>query len=230
MKEIDLKMRHSYLMHDSTSDKAFELLNLKINNGFSGMCITRSDPQEIGARYGLDIPVILLSSSKDSDVPCVSDMTSLKSKIKTHIKKNPKSIVLLDRLDYLVNMHGFGKVLRFVYSMNDEILSNDSILLLNINPLTLSQQQLTLLKQELLEIPLKSGDSQGDIEDDLHEILSYVNNTEKASFKRVSKEFSITKTTTRKRINRLLELGYISVKKNGRNKIVRITEMGKNYL
>ena len=41
---------------------------------------------------------------------------------------------------------------------------------------------------------------------------NFVNNNEKTTFKKVSKEFSITKTTTRKRINKLEAISFITVK------------------
>ena len=102
--------------------------------------------------------------------------------------------------------------------------------MLNVNPETLTSHQLSLLEQELKEITGKEVNSGSELPDDLEEILIFVNNSDKITFKKVSKEFSITKTTTRKRINKLGEMGLIVVKKNGRNKIVRISEEGKKFV
>ena len=64
--------------------------------------------------------------------------------------------------------------------------------------------------------------------DDLQEILTFLNNNpNKVSFKDISRQFSITKTTTRKRIKSLAEHGLVTISKNGRSKIIRSTEIGK---
>ena len=46
------------------------------------------------------------------------------------------------------------------------------------------------------------------------------------TFGGISKEFSISKITTKKRIESLLDLGLILVKKLGKNKVLNITEKG----
>jgi len=222
--------KNSYLIKESMPERAYKLLSESVSSGYKGLCVTRTDPADVKSRYNLDVPVVWLTKQKNKDFLTSINMNVLKTKIKEFIKANKKSIVLLDRLDYLINMHGFNNVLKFIYSINDEVLMNNAILMLNINPLTLSQQELTLLEQELQELPRPRSEIESELEDDLHEILVFVNNSEKVSFKHVSKKFSITKTTTRKRINKLEERGLVVVKKNGRNKIVRITQSGKSLL
>jgi Mn-dependent DtxR family transcriptional regulator len=101
--------------------------------------------------------------------------------------------------------------------------------MLNINPDVLNPKEMSLLEQEFHELPKPKFESE--LQDDLHEILLFMNNSnQKISFKDISKKFSITKTTTRKRVNRLIESGLAVVKKNGRNKIIRATELGKSIL
>ena len=222
--------KNSYLIKESMPDRAYKLLSESVSSGYKGLCITRTDPTNIKKRYNLDIPIVWLTKQKNKDFLTSTNVNILKTKIKDFIKANKKSIILLDRLDYLINLHGFNNVLNFIYSINDVVPTNNSILMLNINPLTLSEQELTLLEQELQELPKPKSHIELELQDDLHEILVFVNNSEKVSFKHVSKKFSITKKTTRKRINRLQEKGLVTVKKNGRNKIVRITESGKTLL
>ncbi len=63
--------------------------------------------------------------------------------------------------------------------------------------------------------------------DSLTEIISLVKNSlEPVSFKIITKEFSISKITTRKRVKQLQSMGLIFLKKNGRKKILHLT---KNY-
>ncbi|MBR9705800.1 DUF835 domain-containing protein [Candidatus Pacearchaeota archaeon] len=218
--------KNSYLIKEAMPERAYKLVVESVSSGYKGLCVTRTDPEELKNKYNVNTPIIGLTKQKNKKFPTSTSMNVLTTKIRAFMRSNKKSIILLDRLDYLINLHGFNDVLKFIYSINDGVLTNNSILMFNINPLTLNQQELTLLEQELKELPKSHSNS--DIADDLHEILAFVNNSEKVSFKHVSKKFSITKTTTRKRINKLEERGLVVVKKNGRNKIVKITESGKN--
>ena len=225
--------RNSYIVKEPTSDRVFDLVSDKISSGFKCLCITRTNPEDIKSRYSIDIPMVWLTNQtnqKNKDNLTTSNIGVLKTRIKEFIKKNKKSVVVLDRIDYLINMHGFTDVLKFIYSVNDEVIMNDATLMLNVNPNTLSPQELNLLEQELRELPRPKSELESELPDDLHEILIFVNNTEKVSFKDVSKKFSITKTTTRKRINRLEDKSLVIVKKNGRNKIVKMTDLGKTAL
>ncbi len=222
--------KNSYIIKDAFPDRAYGLLAEKLSKGYDCLCVTRTNPSEIKGKYDLNAPVIWLTNQKNKDFSTTVNLNTVKGRIRDFIRSNKKSVVLLDRLDYLINVHGFNNVLKFIYSINDDILMSSSILMLNIDPNTLASQELSLLEQELKEIPKLKLHADSDLPDDLHEILVFVANNDKVTFKKVSKEFSITKTTTRKRINKLQDMNKVIIRKNGRNKIVRITEEGKKCL
>jgi hypothetical protein len=228
-KELD---RSSYIIKDSKNERALGIFSDKIGSGMKGLCITRANPAEIERMYNLEVPYIWLNSSEVKGNPkfiATSDIGILNNHVLNFLEENPHSVVLLDRLDYLISMHGFNSVLKFIYSVNDAVHGNNSTLMLNINPDILSEKELSLVEQEFYE--LQKARLESDLQDDLHEILLFVNSSpQRVSFKDVSKKFSITKTTTRKRINRLIDLGLAAVKKNGRNKIIRSTDLGKGAL
>jgi hypothetical protein len=227
----EMRDSNSYIIKDTSPDRVFSLLNEKINAGYRCLCVTRTNPEDIKNRYNVNIPIILLSnrpSSKSKDYTSISDIPGLKKRVTEFIKQNKKSAVVLDRIDYLINMYGFSSVLKFLYSLNDEAMVNESVIMVNVNPHTLKSQELSLMEQELNELPKPNVKLIPEFADDLYEIMFFVNNNEKISFKDVSKKFSITKTTTRKRINKLIEMGLLSVRKNGRNKILKITDVGRS--
>jgi len=228
--ESPLQDKNSYIIKSSVPDNSYALLSQKLTEGYDGLCLTRTNPNEVKGRYGLNASMIWLTNQKSDDFFSSSSLSILKTKVKNFIKKNNKSVVLLDRIDYLINVHGFNEVIKLIYSLSDEALVNNAILMLNVNPETLTSHQLSLLEQELKEISGKEANAGSELPDDLEEILIFVNNSDKITFKKVSKEFSITKTTTRKRINKLEEIGLVVVKKNGRNKIVKISEEGKKFV
>lgn len=233
VKEGNKVEKNSYIVKELTPQRAYALVSDKVATGYKGLCITRTSPKEIKELYNFDASFVWLTDrpGQGEEFTTTSDIKLLRNKIKEFIKKNSKSIVLLDRVDYLISMHGFNDFLKVIYSVNDDIMMNDAYLVINVNPSTLSAQEISLLEQEMKELPKAKPELELEVADDLYEILSFVNYSEKkASFKDISKKFLITKTTARKRINKLVEKGLLVVKKNGRNKILQITENGKSML
>lgn len=221
---------NSFIIKETTPDRAYKLIANKIADGHSALSITRRDPLIIKNRYEMDLPLIQLADSKDSTKPSCLKLNVLKGKIKDFIKLNPKPVILLDRVDYLINMLGFSEVLKFIYSINDELLRDDATLIVNINPNTLTAKELSLLEQELNVIPKPALKEGSEFQEDLHEILVYLGNNDRVSYKHIGKNFSITKTTTRRRIKKLETRGLVTIRKNGRNKIVKLTEKGMELL
>ena len=213
----NLTQGSSYLIKDRTSERTHELFKQKLKSGFNGLCITRTNPIIIKEQHG-KIPVLWLSST-------MSNIDSMLGRISNFLK-NKNSIILLERIDYLLNMHGFEETLRFVYKLNDQVVTTKSILLMHINPDILDQMQLTMIEQELQKVPETS--TKQELTDDLQEIIEFINmqkSMDKSiSFKDITRNFNITKSTARKRINRLHNLNIIDIKKKGRFKFLSITQ------
>jgi len=201
-------MQEAYLARDIWN--ALDFIQEKIGNGYKGLYITRNSE---------------LGSAENFNLTNKQNIKEIGSAVKDFIEANKKSAILLDRVDYLVNVHGFDEVLKLVYLVNDLAKGKKNVFLVNVNPMAINPQQLALLKEELKELKSKH-----ELRDDLSEIISFVAKREKVAFKDVTKSCSITKATTRKRLNELEALGMVEIKKNGRTKVVRLSERGKSTL
>jgi len=60
-----------------------------------------------------------------------------------------KSVILLDGLEYLINNNSFNAVLHVVQLLKDHISEGDSALVLPVNPKTMKEQEISILRQEL---------------------------------------------------------------------------------
>ncbi|MFC1704910.1 DUF835 domain-containing protein [Nanoarchaeota archaeon] len=222
--ESGLSLGASYLIKEKLSNKVHDVFKQKLEEGFNGLCITRTNPAFIKEQHG-DIPVFWLSSHRNEDSKTISDIDSVLNKVSCFLKENNNTIVLFERIDYLFNMYGFDETLRFLYKLNDKVVTANSILLTHINPDILEPMQLAMIEQELHNLPKTSKDEL-ELTDDLDEILNFVDAQKSmnktVSFKDVTKKFNITKSTARRRIKRLHSLNLIDVKKNGRFKIVSL--------
>jgi len=92
---------------------------------------------------------------------------------------------------------------------------------------------MVILKEEFQQLPERQiNDIQ--LEETLFEILEYIqienSRNSLVSYSRISKQFSISKVTSQRRIESLIEKGLIFLKKQGRTKILYVTDKGKNFL
>jgi PAS domain S-box-containing protein len=228
----------SYLILEEDNSKAIDLLNGLLLNDFKGLFITREISQRLFDNLLVALPVTQYFFSQhvsllDNESAIISDPSALITVISNFFTGNEKSIVLIDRLDYFIALHGFTTVMQMVYTLSSIASKNEGIILIRLNPEVISSTELAILNEELKSLPEQSVENIT-IDNKLFDILQFVErqNTNKAlvSFKNVSKKFSITKVTTAKRINSLEEKDLVTIKKRGRLKTIYVTDKGKRLL
>ncbi|MEM4260634.1 MAG: DUF835 domain-containing protein [Candidatus Woesearchaeota archaeon] len=221
----------SYISLDYHSDNAQNIFINKVNSGQKGILVTRNNPENIIKQTIKDLFVILLNNQALSNYKTTNKLKELEDEIRKFITNNEKSIMYLDRIDYLITLYGFNKFLNFIYNINDMIIKNNSLLIIHAHPEILNKQETGLLLQELNELPKPEIYNKVILAQDLYEILELIASSDtKVTFKTVCKKFSITKTTARKRINNLFNKKLITVKKDGRSKVLELTKEGKSIL
>ena len=143
------------------------------------------------------------------------------------------AVVYIDRSDFLFSLYGFEKVMKLLYQLNGLCKSYDAILFVRVNPHILLPYQFKLIQEELSILPkrMKQDDELGSR---LYELLEfiYLNNQKNVliSYKMIGRQFSITKVTTARRVEQLMDRGLIIVQRKGRMKTVQITREGKRLL
>ncbi|RJQ18106.1 DUF835 domain-containing protein [Candidatus Woesearchaeota archaeon] len=213
-----------FISFDFTSDNAYSFFINNLSKKTKGLCITRNHPDEIAAHHGNDFEIHWMSQKNKGKGNL---MEELERKIKKFIGDNENSVILLERIDYLMNLYGFEQFLKFIYGMHEEVLDKNAVLLVHSHPLILTEHQKQLLGLELKELPQPEYMEKIKVAVDLYDILGFLKTQDaKVSFKTIGKKFSITKATARKRIYELSNRGLVNVKKDGRSKIVELTRKG----
>ena len=144
--------------------------------------------------------------------------------------KENNFVMVVDRIDYLVTTFGFSKVLSFLYDTADLFAGSDNALVINLNKDLFEKKELLMLEEEFKIIEIsKEVDVYLDSKD--MNILKFISskNSEFSNIKysHISREFNVSRATTKKIIVSLKEKGLITTKKDGRNKYVYITDKGK---
>jgi hypothetical protein len=137
----------------------------------------------------------------------------------------------LDRLDYLIVQNGFTGVLKMLQELNETIYLAKAILLVVVDGDTLSLQEQSLLKKELLGVEARHHI---ELEKDLLDIMKFVKKQNESgrspAHKDVSSFFKITRPTAIKRLNLLKTKGLVVDSRRGRFKTLELTERGKEIL
>ena len=145
------------------------------------------------------------------------------------IKDTPrKSVILIDRLEYLFLQEGLEKAIQFVYKLKEITYLRNLVVILSIDNATISERELLILEKETHQIkPLFMAK----IAEEFLEILRFVyqqnNLGVKPSYSAIGEELQISRPTVRKRLKQLTATGYLLEHKKGKRKLVEISGNGR---
>ncbi len=139
-----------------------------------------------------------------------------------------KSVILIDRLEYLFLKNGFENAMQFVYKLREIAYLKNLVVILSIDSATISERELHILEKETRQIEPRF---MAKIAEEFLEILRFVyqrNNLGlKPSYSGIGKELQISRPTVRKRVKQLIATGYLLEHKKGKSKIVEISGKGR---
>jgi len=224
-----------YMIVDETINSAVNLFNDLLTSENNGLFITRDTPETIQSYLSSinNIKVMILNQEKIGGYDNVFDLDALTFKIDKFLKTKSKSIILLDRVDYLLTYFSFDAFIKTLYKITNLVIKKKGLLFLRLNPSVISDNQLALIREELKQLPSQTiRDVQ--LEDYMYDVLGYIfeqnqNNTI-VTYKKISQNFSISKVTTAKRLDIIKDKGLILIKKKGKSKNIYISEKGKTLL
>jgi len=126
------------------------LLSRKIEEGFTGLVITRMNPKRIRDEFKKPPEILWLTdkeSSQEKTVPPSLEM--LIHTIQEFMENAQKGMIVLDGVQYLVSSTNFEAVLRFLRSLIDEVSESDCIFAISLSPETMKQQEVSILEREM---------------------------------------------------------------------------------
>lgn len=233
--DIILDTKKVYLIKDDEENNAHELFISTLNRGFAGLGISRDDPRELKKKYNLEkTSFIWLTKTKIEKIPCETDIENIFNLISEFVKKSEKSVILIDRLDYILTENEFEDVIKKIHALKDLVSSHECIVILSLNPELIEEPRLKAIEAETIDLYGKHLKKKVELSDMEMGILNYINEkntTNKlASYKDITGNFKITKPTTRSKISKLQNLGLLQVEQKGRFKSIRITSAGRRIM
>jgi len=120
----------------------------------AGVIMTRQYPPDLKREIGLeDIHVFWLTTNISTKERTISPsaITRMNFIMSEFIQSEGEGVALVDCIEYLVTQNSFDTLLRMLQAWNDRIVGTKKRILLSVDPLTLSIQQLHLIKRETME-------------------------------------------------------------------------------
>ncbi|MEM3851819.1 MAG: isoleucine--tRNA ligase [Methanomassiliicoccales archaeon] len=147
--EMVLEAGSTYAIFEEKPERAFELFSSVIESGMAGLCISREYPEKLNKKYGLEkAKVLWLSSAGDRESIKPNDLERISLNVLEFLQSK-QGIVLIDGIEYLISNNGFSSVVKLIQQLRDLTAKDQGILLLALNPNTLQQNDLGLLKKEV---------------------------------------------------------------------------------
>ncbi len=139
----------AYLFEIASPDRMFESVAQEMAGGMSAFIIARTHPDQIRAKYQIMLtPILWLAQTPGPDRVDPSNVQMLTHMTMEFVRKGP-SVIAMEGLEYLMLNNDLNKVLRFLSQLRDEVIVEGSILLVSVDPRTLTERQKAILEREL---------------------------------------------------------------------------------
>jgi len=139
----------AYLFEFASSDRMFESMVQEMSGGMSAFIIARAHPDQLRARYQLmHTPILWLAQTPGPDRVDPSNLQLLTHMTLEFLRNGP-SLIVMEGLEYLMLNNDLNKVLRFLAQLRDEVIVEGSILVITVDPRTLTERQRAILEREL---------------------------------------------------------------------------------
>jgi len=138
----------AYLFEFPSSERMFDSVVHEMGEGMSALIICRTYPDHLRARYQLtQTPLIWLAQSPGPDRLDPGNLQMLSHMTLDFVRKGP-SLVAIEGLEYLLMNNELNKVLKFLGQLRDNIIVEGCILLVTVDPRTLTDRQRAILERE----------------------------------------------------------------------------------
>ena len=160
---FQLRRGFTYLVLEENPAHSFEIFRDLVTHGAEGLCITRKPPKMVAQDYGLERTPILWLSRVANQKNCVrpSPPENVAMAVEHFISAAQNPVVLLDGFEYLVSHNDFQSVLALLHDLNENVSIRESILLVPIDPKTVTEREFALIKREVEVIEAPNGPRAG---------------------------------------------------------------------
>lgn len=147
----------AYLFEGQGPSRMFASVMQEMRDGMPASIICRTHPDQLRAQYHLTVtPFIWLAQNPGSDRIDPGNLQMLTHFTLEFLLKGP-SLIVIEGLEYLLTNNETNKVFKFLGQLRDNVILEGSILVLSVDPRTLTERQKAILEMEFEPIAEKEG-------------------------------------------------------------------------
>lgn len=155
----DIRVGNVYLIEERRPKVSFDTYEHLLGAGFEGMIATREPPARLMAERGLDsCKIVWLTNLVGDGRINPTAIGILMSQIRAFIETHKRTVIMLDGLEYLITLNTYDRMLQFMNQLRDIVMTNESVLLVPLDPRTVSERELALLERNV-EPVIPKGES-----------------------------------------------------------------------
>ncbi len=152
----------SWLVDDELPDS---VLSIGSNLGSLGrplMVFSRLPSERLRSKYSIpNGSSIRLTERPSEEGDLGPSLEGIIRRIEDYLFANPRAVVVLDGIEFLIGLHGFDRVYDFLRNLSDLVAESDDLLLCPIDGLALSPQERALLQREMKLLDTRTASEWG---------------------------------------------------------------------
>ncbi len=159
-RRFELKTGHAYAIRERRPRLAFLAVAEAVRLGSLGLVITRRTPTEVRDDYDLPAtPILWLTSAVGQNRVPPTNPELLERLVREFVASQPKTVVVLEGIEYLSNYLEAARVVRLLNTIRDLATAGEGVLLASADPAALDEATAGVLDREFeaLAVPEKVG-------------------------------------------------------------------------
>jgi hypothetical protein len=143
----------SYLVKEyGKSKQTYTMFKQLSEKGFSGLCVSRTKPTILESEYGFGkvetkwLTDIYLTENNLINPTNVAQINII---VKDFIKHNNRGAILLEGIEYLIYYNGNDSIIKLLFSLNENVMVSESLLIVPVDPKSIDPKTLYLLEKDL---------------------------------------------------------------------------------
>jgi len=146
----DMRPGNVYLVEERRPKVSYELFEHALSSGCSGLVITRDFPKKLLTEKELDsCRMVWLTNLVGEGRINPTAIGILMSQVRAFIESQKRTAIIVDGLEYLVSLNTYDRMLQFMHQLRDMVVTNDCVLIVPVDPRTMSEREIALLERNL---------------------------------------------------------------------------------
>jgi hypothetical protein len=151
------KAGNVYLVEERRPRHTYELLQQSLSGGCSGLIVTRDYPKKMLSEDDIGhCKIIWLTNLVGEGRINPTAIGILMGQIRSFVESHPRTAVVFDGLEYMVSVNTYDRMFQFMHQLLDVVVTNECVLLVPVDPRTMTQRELALLERSMEPIVPKA--------------------------------------------------------------------------